>query len=223
MTPHLKPSLVEPAPGRCYSCLRPRSRCYCSRIVPVPTRTRFAICMHPREYRHQKCGTGRLCGIALSTAELFVGVDFSEHAGLNAVLKDPKISPWLLYPGPDAINLSSGSPLVLPPGCELLVVILDGTWPEARKMLRLSSNLRPLPRMAFTPGSPSRFSIKRQPYSWCLSTIEAVYELLGVLGSSGYESVGEARGSLLEILADLVNWQASYQEPGRRRRSVAPR
>lgn len=176
--------------------------------------------MHPKEYRHQKCGTGRLCGIALSSAELFVGVDFTRHDELNRLLADRNLSPRLLYPGADALNLSSGSPLILPPDQELLVVILDGTWPEARKMLRLSRNLRELPRLAFTPASPSRFSIKHQPHQWCLSTIEAVYELLGALEASGYESVGPARNSLLDILADMVDWQASWQTPGRRRRST---
>ena len=220
MTPHLKPSPAERATGRCYGCLRPLSRCYCHRITPLATRTRFAICVHPREYRHQKCGTGRLCGLALSRAELFVGLDFTAHEGLKALLHDSKLSPWLLYPGDDAVNLSSGAPWVLPPGRELLVVILDGTWTEARKMLRHSRNLQALPRMAFTPASPSRFSIKRQPHPWCLSTIEAVYELLGALDASGHENMGDARGALLEILADLVKWQTSWYKPGQRRRSA---
>jgi DTW domain-containing protein YfiP len=211
---------IEHGSGRCYRCLRPRSRCYCSRITPLATRTRFALCVHPNEYRHQKCGTGRLCGIALSRAELFVGVDLSDHAGLNRLLGDPTLSPWLLYPGAGATNLSSGVPLLLPPNRDLLVVILDGTWHEARKILHRSPNLRSLPRMAFTPGFRSRFSIKRQPHPWCLSTIEAVHELLGALEISGYEQLGEARGSLLEILADLVSWQASHQAPGRARRSL---
>lgn len=213
MTTHLRPPVAAPASGRCHRCLRPQNRCYCNRIVPIPTRTRFAICVHPREYRHQKCGTGRLCSIALPCAELFVGVDFRAHERFNALLNDPKLSPWLLYPGPDAIHLSPGSALTLPPDRELLIVILDGTWPEARKMLSRSSNLLALPRVSFTPTAASRFSIKRQPHAWCLSTIEAVYELLGVLESSGYERVGEARGSLVEILADLVNWQKSCQKP----------
>lgn len=211
---------TQEIPGRCYRCLRPRSRCYCDRIVPLPTRTRFAICVHPHEYRHQKCGTGRLCGIALSRAELFVGVDLSEHEGLNARLNDPALSPWLLYPGENAVNLSDGMPPALAPDRELLVVILDGTWYEAGKMLRRSRNLQALPRVAFTPATPSRFSIKRQPHTWCLSTIEAAYELLGALEATGFEQLGDTRSSLLGILDDLVHHQASYQLPGRRRRSV---
>jgi len=212
---------MECVTGRCYRCLRPRSRCYCARIAPLETRTRFALCIHPDEYRHQKCGTGRLCRIALPQSELFVGVGFDGNDRLNALLGDPRLSPWLLYPGPDAIDLSSGSPFLLPPGRELLVVILDGTWRQARKILHVSRNLRGLPRLAFTPSFRSRFTIKRQPHPNCLSTIEAVHELLGALETSGYEHLDRAQDSLLDILADLVDWQASHQIPGRARRSLA--
>ena len=182
---HLRPPVAAPASGRCPRCLRPLNRCYCQRIVPISTRTRFAICVHPREYYHQKCGTGRLCRLALPGAEMFVGVDFSGHEKLNALLSDPKLSPRLLYPGGDAINLSAGVDLTLPPGRELMIVILDGTWPEARKMLRRSSNLLALPCVSFTPSAASRFRIKRQPQACCLSTIEAIYEVLGALESAG--------------------------------------
>ncbi|MBL8993764.1 MAG: DTW domain-containing protein, partial [Spirochaetia bacterium] len=127
----------------------------------------------------------------------------------------PAYSPHLLYPGtPDApaLNLSEGKAPELPEGREMLIVLIDGTWRQARKILHDSPNLRALPRLAFTPTRPSRFLFKRQPKPECLSTIEAVYEILGALEARGYEAPDTPRNTLLEILADLVEWQISYQK-----------
>lgn len=190
------------------------TRCYCSRIAPIATRTRFALCIHPEEYRHQKSGTGRLCAIALKESRLFVGIDFSADAELNAFLSDPRFSPFLLYPGtPEspALNLSQHDAPLFPPDQIPLIVLIDGTWRQARKILHDSANLRALPRLAFTPEHPSRFLFKRQPKPECLSTIEAVHEVLGALEARGYEKPGTRQNTLLEILADLVEWQVSHR------------
>jgi len=166
--------------------------------------------MHTDEYRHQKSGTGRLCAIALSGTPLFVGVDFSQHAGLNALLNDPGLYPCLLYPGPTALNLSGTAPLALPPGRDLLVIIVDGTWVEARKVVHRSRNLQRLPRVSFTPGALSRFRIKHQPRPEYLSTIEAAYEVLGALEARGYEPPIPHRHTLVDILLDMVNFQTPH-------------
>jgi len=54
-------------------------------------------------------------------------------------------------------------------------------------MLRLSPGLQQLPRIMFTPAAPSRYIIKQQPQAGCLSTLEAVHELLTVLERNGLD------------------------------------
>ena len=61
------------------------------------------------------------------------------------------------------------------------IFILDGTWPCARKMLKLSKNLQNLKRVSFDNKIKSKFIIKQQPESLCLSTIESVYTVLNLL------------------------------------------
>jgi DTW domain-containing protein YfiP len=113
----------------------------------------------------------------------------------------------LLYPGETARNLSRGA---LQPadlgGRRLVVFLLDATWACARKMLRLSASLQRLPRIMFTPSSPSRYVIKQQPQAGCLSTLEATHELLVALERSGLD-----RYPLPEQLLGLFQRMQDFQ------------
>ena len=67
------------------------------------------------------------------------------------------------------------------------IFILDGTWPCARKMLKLSKNLQKLNRVSFDNEIKSKFIIKQQPESLCLSTIESVHTVLKLLKEGNIE------------------------------------
>jgi DTW domain-containing protein YfiP len=154
----------------------------------MPTRTKFVLLMHPKEFKREKAGTGRLTHLCLPTSEIHMGIAFDTHESVQALLRDPANYPVLLYPGPTALNLSKGE--LLPAelgGRRLVVILLDATWSCARKMLRLSPSLQALPRIMFTPASPSRYIIKQQPQEGCLSTLEATHETLLALARSGLD------------------------------------
>ena len=67
------------------------------------------------------------------------------------------------------------------------IFLLDGTWPCARKMLKLSKNLQKLKRVSFDNKITSKFIIKQQPESLCLSTIESVNTVLNLLKEGDLE------------------------------------
>ena len=173
----------------CYRCFWPQALCWCASIAPMPTRTRFVFLTHPKEFKREKAGTGRLTHLCLPNSEIQMGTDFDRHEAVQALLRDPANHPVLLYPGPGARNLSRGElrPEELA-GRRLVVLALDATWACARKMLRLSPSLQALPRIMFTPTAPSRFVIKQQPQEGCLSTLEATHETLLALERSGLDS-----------------------------------
>jgi DTW domain-containing protein YfiP len=172
----------------CYRCFWPKALCWCDSIQPMETATRFELLMHPKEFKRIKAGTGRLTHLCLSNSEIRVGIGFNGDEVLRALIRDPRYAPVLLYPGPDARNLSKGEPPVDDlAGRQLLILVLDGTWSLARKMLRLSPSLSLLPRVMLTPSAPSRYVIKQQPERWCLSTLEAIHEVLVALERSGLD------------------------------------
>jgi DTW domain-containing protein YfiP len=172
----------------CWRCFWPRSLCWCPSLAPMPTRTRWVILMHPKEFKRERAATGRLTRLCLEDAEIRVGIGFDGDAGLRAILRDPGNRVVLLAPGPGALDLSREGALPLDPGGRRLVLLLlDGTWSLARKMLRESPCLQVLPRAMFGSPPRSRFVIKRQPRPDCLSTLEAVHEALLALERAGLD------------------------------------
>ena len=172
----------------CYRCFWPKHLCWCDTIQPMSTRTRFVFLMHPKEFKQEKAATGRLTHLCLANSEIQMGIAFDEHPAVRDLLHDPRYFPVLVYPGPDAVNLSApGATLPELGNRQLLVILLDATWSCARKMLKLSPSLQRLPRIMFTPSAPSRFVIKQQPQEGCLSTLETTHELLLALEQRGLD------------------------------------
>lgn len=191
----------------CYRCFWPASTCWCGSITPMPTRTRIVFLMHPKEFKQEKAGTGRLTHICLPNSEIIMGINFDENAEVQALIQNPAFAPMLLYPGEEARNLSLGQLRSEDlGGRQLLVFIIDATWACARKMLRLSTSLQRLPRIMFTPSSLSRFVIKQQPQEGCLSTLEATHELLLALERSGLDQY-----ALPEQLLGLFSRMQQFQ------------
>jgi DTW domain-containing protein len=157
----------------CAGCRRPLAAgaCFCDRLTLLPTRTRILLLQHPRE-RRMAIGTARLAHLALPRSELRVGVDFSEDPSVQELGADA----YVLFPSPEASPLDT-----LPRDRPLTLVVLDGTWSQARKLLKLNPALARLPRVSFRPRAPSAYLIRRQPAAFCLSTIEALAEVLEAL------------------------------------------
>ncbi len=80
----------------------------------------------------------------------------------------------VLFPGEGAMTLEQAR--ASPP--ETLIVV-DGTWPLAKKVVKNNPVLAGLPRIGFTPRRPSNYRIRAEPAEHCVSTIEAVVEVLG--------------------------------------------
>lgn len=175
--------------SKCYQCMRASTSCICKHIDPIRTKTRFIILMHPMEYKKEKNGTGIMTKLQLENSEIIVGVDFTKDKRVNEILNDKNSHSFLLYPGQETFNLSeqSSSETISFLGDQPNIFILDGTWPCARKMLKLSENLQQLKRVSFDNEIKSKFIIKQQPEPLCLSTIESVFTVLNLLKNSKIE------------------------------------
>lgn len=166
--------------------------------------------MHPKEYKREKVGTGRMTGLQLENSEIIVGVDFTKNERVNEILTKEKNNSFLLYPGHDSFNLSvEESPETISfLGDAPHLFILDGTWPCARKMLKRSTNLQKLKRVSFDNEIKSKFIIKQQPAALCLSTIESVYTVLNLLKKSDVEHCDTK--DFLVPFEKLIDYQLDY-------------
>lgn len=163
--------------------------------------------MHPMEYKHEKCATGRLTVLNLANSEILPGLAFDENPRFRALVDDPANYPVLLYPGDTSYDLSSGAFPAAELGAKRLVVFLiDATWACSKAILRASPGLLSLPRVKFTPSEPSRYVIKRQPRADYLSTIEATHELLLALEKAGLDSYPD-KARLLSTFFAMRDYQ----------------
>lgn len=150
---------------RCDDCFRPVAQCYCHAITPVDTRTEFLILQHRRERVHP-FNSARIAARALKNCKLVC--DRNEQ--LAEMQLPIKPSAGLLYPSPGARLLDQVPPDELP---EQLVVI-DGTWHQAKTLYRDVDVLRTLPCFALAPSSPGQYQIRLEPDASSLSTVEAI-------------------------------------------------
>lgn len=159
----------------CARCLRPLAHCLCPLIPRLDSRTRVLILQHPSEVGHA-LNTARLAALGLVNARLEVGERFEE---LARWLQAPDYRPCLLFPGEGAQSLQAvdGQADTRP----LLLVVPDGTWRKARKLLHLNPLLAVLPRVTLPEGPASRYRLRKAPTADALSTLEAITQALELL------------------------------------------
>lgn len=187
---------------RCYRCGVRQNTCVCEDITPLKTRMRLVLLMHPKEFKKQLLGTGRMTHAALTNSEIIMGVDFTQDKRVNELVSDPNNFCTVLWPGDNALKWQGEAGLPTQLGAKKLVVfLLDGTWNCARKMYRLSLNLHGLAKLSLQPTKPSAFVIKQQPDVRCLSTVEATQLLFETLESAGLESKQEWSSLIKPFLA----------------------
>jgi DTW domain-containing protein YfiP len=158
----------------CEGCSRPLVVCICAQLVSMQTRTNVVVLQHPRE-SDNAIGTAWLVERCLG-ARRIVGLELEEDPAFRAALADPDAPAVLLSPGPTAVDLAER-----PPEGRVTLVVLDGTWSQARTLLRANPSLASLPRYSLRPASPSNYRIRREPAEHCVSTIEATVAALSIL------------------------------------------
>jgi DTW domain-containing protein YfiP len=197
---------ILPTRLQCYKCYRPVSSCLCAYIKPLKTDTKFIILMHPKEFKKTKNGTGHLTHLSLSNSELFIDIDFSEHAIINSLIEDGNNACYVLYPGKESVNLNTQGISIEEK--QLVIFLIDSTWPCSVKMLRLSKNLNVLPKLSFTHTKSSQFKIKEQPKEFCLSTIESTLTVIELLNKRGVETIKQENlDHFLDPFLAMVEYQ----------------
>lgn len=158
----------------CYRCCKLVSMCLCSRIPQVENRTEIVILQHAHERMHA-LGTARFARLGLRKARVEV-LHHSLRDGFRREFVLPE-GAALLFPQAGAPRLDHLAPDERPKS----LVLLDGTWGQARRLYRENEWLHALPHVVLAPRAESNYRIRKEPRPEYVSTIEAILEALRIL------------------------------------------
>jgi len=166
----LNPAPVRTLPaGRCRECSFPSPLCICDRIPRVRVPVAFVVLRHASEIP-------RLTSSARWAALALPGTQVLDYALPGARLDDAQLAEegtWVLFPSARPTPPGTASPR--------RIVVPDGTWQQARRMMQRVPALRALPRLSLPPAPPAP-RLRRPPVAGGMSTLEAMAAALRFLG-----------------------------------------
>jgi len=210
--------MIETLP--CPRCGKPPGVCICDRVETIATKLRVVILQHPQE-DDALLGTAKLVEVTLPKAEIRVGLSWAslDHAlGTNdanrerwAVLAAAKL------PAPIPESARGDPVLVIDRKGRLRdlkrhglegIIVLDGTWSQAKTLWWRNAWLLKLPLVVLTPREPSIYGrLRKEPRKEWVSTLEAIGDVLPALGEP--EAVRSSLRRLLRTLLQRTRDQAS--------------
>jgi len=185
---------VDPDEAICPHCLKPMSLSVCDTVTPIANRVALLVLQHPQE-QDKLLGTARLTVHHLKNAVFRIGLSWPSLAKALGREADPKR--WAV------LFLGSIKPTDFPPGRDIVVfdkqgravehqdgalrgiegvVVLDGTWSQAKTLWWRNAWVLKCKRIALKPDQSSLYGkLRREPRKEGLSTIEAAALLLSRL------------------------------------------
>ncbi|CAI9720723.1 Hypothetical predicted protein [Octopus vulgaris] len=170
----------------CSRCCRPVTVCWCPYLPrePIQLSTTVYILQHPFE-DNQCLRTVPMLYHSLPPGKCHIirGKRFSpeKYPELAALMKDPNTI--LLYPGSDAIDIMD---LPSCQGTGYNLVLLDGTWSQARGLFHQNLMMKWPQKVQIKSGMISKYVIRTQPTDVCLSTLESAAVALSYLEKKPY-------------------------------------
>ncbi|MCA1474710.1 tRNA-uridine aminocarboxypropyltransferase [Bradyrhizobium sp. NBAIM08] len=219
---------AEPIPD-CPHCQKPMPLCICDSVTPIENRLSLLILQHPQE-QDRTLGTARLLTRHFADATVRVGLSWPS---LSKALGRPveNASHWaVLYLGSArAADLEAeGEIVALTRKGEVAenqrailgklegVVLLDGTWSQAKALWWRNPWMLKCQRVILNPARPSRYGrLRKEPRRDGLATIEAAATILAAL---------ERRPDIAETLhASFERMLARYREVQAEMPELAPK
>ena len=215
-----KPFLARGGPRneRCAACRLIPSHCMCALRPAVPG-VRAGVCLVMADIEALKpSNTGWLIADVVPDTFAFEWARTVVDPGLLALLADPQWQPYLVFPG-EFVAAERVVTEVLPPPAgssdgkqqarRPLFVLLDATWPEARKMFRKSPYLDKLPVLSLQSEQLSRYKLRRSQRDehFCTSEVAALCFAL-----AGEAQVAETLEAYLDVFTNHY-LKAKQQQP----------
>lgn len=184
---------------RCPSCQLALSACICGQRPVLECGVTFCLLMHSLEPL-KPTNTGRLIAECLVDTQAFVWARTEVDSALLALLADPQYQPFVVFPGEYALEQQQVfRQLPVQSARRPLLIILDATWTQARKMFRKSPYLAELPVLSMETEQLSRYRLRRSNRDDHLCTVEVATACLGLAGE---EQAAQQLNQYFELFSD---------------------
>lgn len=143
----------------------------------IELKTKIALVIHHRELSRSS-NTGLLALRALVNSEVRVRGEGREALDLQELLS-PEYRTFLFFPCADAVELDST--LVNQDSRPIQLIVPDGTWRQAKKILSRQPELKELLRVKISTPIHSTFQLRAQSRPERMATLQAIAHGLGVI------------------------------------------
>jgi len=161
----------SPLAERCDRCFAQTRHCFCDRIPELHPTIRITVIRHWKE-RAKPSNTARLAACAIPSLNL---IDFGAPGA-------PWADPGLVTPGTALLFPDPEAPAATTPDH---LIVVDGSWAQARKMVNKIPGLKTLPRLSIKPPETNLVRIRTPPEPGMVSTLEAIAAVLDVTEGPG--------------------------------------
>lgn len=167
---------------RCADCFVSSDLCLCDAKPNMSAQAAFWLMTHHNEV-YKPTNTGRLVLDAIADSQLLTWSRTEPDPHFLALLQNTAYQPCIVFPAGEGYEdrMVSAQQLAAS-GKKPALILLDGTWRQARRMFRLSRYLDELPVIEPLPGRESRYDLRQAVASHHLSTAEVAAAVLEDLG-----------------------------------------
>lgn len=156
----------------CPHCQRPLKTCLCDVLVELNCHYHLVILQDPTEAKHP-LSSSPILEKSVRGAQRVVGEIFEPEEILGSNWKHNSL---LIFPSELAISATQARRQTFKN-----LILLDGTWRKATRLLHSNQWLHQLPCIAIDAQHASQYKIRKSPRADGLSTIEAAVYVLNAL------------------------------------------
>ncbi|HTM08230.1 MAG TPA: tRNA-uridine aminocarboxypropyltransferase [Verrucomicrobiae bacterium] len=168
----------------CPICYMNRIFCICDAIPMLTLKTRVCLVVHTNELK-KSSNTGRLALRALTNSEMRVRGELGETLDLSDLLSE-RYRTFLFYPSKDAVELSGD--LLRQDARPIQLIVPDGSWRQAGKMLYRHPELKDVPRVKLDAANAPKYYLRAQHRPEGMATLQAIAHALGAIEGTAVET-----------------------------------
>ncbi|OVE81694.1 hypothetical protein BVY03_02860 [bacterium K02(2017)] len=179
---------------KCISCRLPLNLCLCAQMPWFKLKTRVVLLMQWGEHKVIS-NTGHLIPKIFPNSEIrFRGS--KDEVPLNVErLFEADSAPYVLYPLGGAKELNAD--FVKSTSKPLTLIVPDGNWRQASKMVKRIPALQSIPKLTLPVGPPSRYRLRSTKQVDGVCTLEAIARALEIIEGQGIQGQVERYFTLM--------------------------